>query len=92
MNKPSIWAVIPAAGIGQRMQSDIPKQYLPLAGSTVIENTINRLLAADKVKGLSISLRNDDQYNIGGVTRVEGNKLFLYYYFVVKYIFYHHYL
>ena len=62
MNNPSIWAVIPAAGIGQRMQSDIPKQYLPLAGSTVIENTIHRLLAASQVKGLSISLRNDDQY------------------------------
>ena len=62
MNNPSIWAVIPAAGIGQRMQSDIPKQYLPLAGSTVIENTIHRLLAASQVKGLSISLRHDDQY------------------------------
>jgi len=62
MNTPSIWAIIPAAGIGQRMQSDIPKQYLPLAGSTVIENTIHRLLVASQVKGLSISLRNDDQY------------------------------
>ena len=72
MNKPSIWAVIPAAGIGQRMQSDIPKQYLPLAGSTVIENTINRLLAADKVKGLSISLRNDDQY--WSNVNIESNK------------------
>ncbi|MDH5612012.1 MAG: 2-C-methyl-D-erythritol 4-phosphate cytidylyltransferase [Gammaproteobacteria bacterium] len=62
MNKPSIWAVIPAAGIGQRMQSDIPKQYLPLAGSTVIENTIQRLLSAARVKGLVIALRHDDQY------------------------------
>ena len=60
--KPSIWAVIPAAGIGQRMQSNIPKQYLPLAGRTVIENTIDRLLASNQVKGLSISLRYDDQY------------------------------
>ena len=64
MNKSnqSIWAVIPAAGIGQRMQSDIPKQYLPLAGSTVIENTIHRLLSATKVEGLAISLRHDDPY------------------------------
>lgn len=58
----SIWAVIPAAGIGQRMQSDVPKQYLPLFGSTVIENTIHRLLSADKIKGLAISLRQDDQF------------------------------
>ena len=59
---PSIWAVIPAAGIGKRMQSDIPKQYLPLAGTTVIENTIARLLSSDKVAGLSISIRRDDPY------------------------------
>ncbi len=62
MTSASIWAVIPAAGIGQRMQSNIPKQYLPLAGSTVIENTIHRLLSADKVKGLVISLRKDDPH------------------------------
>ena len=62
MSKPLIWAVIPAAGIGQRMQSDVPKQYLPLAGATVIENTIQRLLAAEKVMGLAISLRRDDPY------------------------------
>lgn len=58
----SIWAVIPAAGIGQRMQSDVPKQYLPLLDSTVIENTIQRLLACERVNGLAISLRHDDQY------------------------------
>ena len=62
MSKANIWAVIPAAGIGQRMQSHVPKQYLPLAGSTVIEKTIGRLLAAKKIKGLAISLRRDDQY------------------------------
>lgn len=62
MNMSSIWAVIPAAGIGQRMQSDVPKQYLPLAGSTVIEKTIHLLLASNKVKGLVISLRHDDSY------------------------------
>lgn len=65
MIKPSIWAVIPAAGIGQRMQSAIPKQYLPLAGATVIEITIARLLAAERVQGLAISLRADDQYWAG---------------------------
>ena len=72
MSNASIWAVIPAAGIGQRMQSDIPKQYLPLAGSTVIENTILRLLAANKVKGLAVSLRHDDSY--WADVSIESNK------------------
>ncbi|MDH3342764.1 MAG: 2-C-methyl-D-erythritol 4-phosphate cytidylyltransferase [Gammaproteobacteria bacterium] len=62
MTRASIWAVIPAAGIGSRMQSDIPKQYLPLSGSTVIVTTINRLLTSKSVKGLAISLRSDDSY------------------------------
>lgn len=62
MTQVSIWAVIPAAGIGARMLSEIPKQYLPLSGSTVIATTINRLLSSDSVKGLAISLRSDDVY------------------------------
>jgi 2-C-methyl-D-erythritol 4-phosphate cytidylyltransferase len=35
-----VWVVIPAAGVGARMQADRPKQYLPLAGKTVIEHTL----------------------------------------------------
>lgn len=62
MNSFSIWAVIPAAGIGRRMQSDIPKQYLQLSGATVLANTMQRLLAADKISGLAVALRDDDQY------------------------------
>ena len=45
-------AVVPAAGIGSRMQTTRPKQYLPLNGKTVIEVTLERLLthpAIDKV-------------------------------------------
>ena len=57
-----IWAALPAAGIGKRMQSDIPKQYLRLAGRPVIEHTINRLLAVDQVRGIVVSLQAGDQY------------------------------
>lgn len=57
-----IWAVVPAAGIGKRMQSDKPKQYLKLIDRPVIEHTINRLLAVDQVKGIVVSLQRDDPY------------------------------
>jgi len=57
-----IWAVIPAAGIGKRMQSDIPKQYLNLVDRPVIEHTINRLLAVERVRGVVVSLQTDDPY------------------------------
>ena len=57
-----IWAVIPAAGIGKRMQSDIPKQYLKLVQRPVIEHTINTLLAVEQVSGIVVSLQADDPY------------------------------
>ena len=57
-----IWAIVPAAGIGKRMQSDKPKQYLTLIDRPVIEHTINRLLAVDQVKGIVVSLQLDDPY------------------------------
>lgn len=44
------------------MQSDIPKQYLPLHGSTVLEHTLNRLLSVAAVKGLVISLLPQDKH------------------------------
>lgn len=37
-------AIVPAAGIGSRMAADRPKQYLALADSTVLEQTLMRLL------------------------------------------------
>ena len=42
----NFWAVVPAAGVGKRMNADRPKQYLELAGKTVIEHTLLRLLSA----------------------------------------------
>jgi len=38
-----LWCLLPAAGIGQRMGSSLPKQYLPLAGQTLLEVTLSRL-------------------------------------------------
>ena len=38
------WVIIPAAGTGQRMGGDIPKQYVSVCGKTVIEHTINNFI------------------------------------------------
>ncbi len=58
----AIWAIVPAAGIGKRMQSDIPKQYLSLNGRPVLEHTINTLLKNKNISGLVIALQPDDAY------------------------------
>lgn len=56
------WVVIPAAGIGARMQSDRPKQYLPLAGRTLIEHTLDCFLGQPGLKGLVVCLAHDDPW------------------------------
>jgi len=56
------WAVVPAAGVGKRMQADRPKQYLPLAGKTVIEHTLTRLLESDAFQKVAVAISVEDPY------------------------------
>ncbi len=62
MNKLEVWAVVPAAGIGSRMQADRPKQYLDLEGKTVIEQTLERLASHPRIKGIVISVAENDPW------------------------------
>jgi 2-C-methyl-D-erythritol 4-phosphate cytidylyltransferase len=57
-----VWAVVPAAGIGARMQANKPKQYLELDGRCVIENTLNRLASHPSVAGIVIAIAQDDPW------------------------------
>ncbi len=56
------WAVVPAAGVGKRMQADRPKQYLPLIGKTVIEHTLQRLLDSAAFAAISVAISVEDPY------------------------------
>jgi 2-C-methyl-D-erythritol 4-phosphate cytidylyltransferase len=56
------WAVVPAAGVGKRMQADRPKQYLPLTGKTVIEHTLSRLLASGSFSAVAVAISLEDPY------------------------------
>ncbi|MFL0805595.1 MAG: 2-C-methyl-D-erythritol 4-phosphate cytidylyltransferase [Agarilytica sp.] len=55
-----IWAIVPAAGIGSRMQSETPKQYLPLLDQTLIEVTLKKLLQLDVIEGIVLPLHAED--------------------------------
>lgn len=57
-----IWALVPAAGIGSRMGAPLPKQYLSLAGSTVLQITLKKLLALPQLSGCVVVLAQDDPY------------------------------
>ena len=59
---PEFWAIIPAAGVGKRMQSKIPKQYLQLQGRTILEQTIHRLAIIPQINAIVIAVSEDDAY------------------------------
>lgn len=58
---PTYWAVVPAAGVGKRMGGLIPKQYLQLHGSTVIEHTLSRLCRHPQIAAVVVSLGAGDE-------------------------------
>ncbi len=86
MNNELVWAIVPAAGTGSRMQADKPKQYLELEGKTVLERTLQRLISHPRVKGIivavakndswwgQISVQSDEPIHVieGGVTRADS--------------------
>lgn len=61
-SSPAFWAVIPAAGVGARMAADRPKQYLQLGGRTILEHSLACFLDHPGLKGLVVSLAEDDPY------------------------------
>lgn len=58
----SLYAVVPASGIGARMQADRPKQYLKLLDLTILEHTIHRLLSFDTIGKVMVSVSPNDDY------------------------------
>lgn len=56
------WAVVPAAGRGSRMGTELPKQYLQLAGRTVLEHTLSALLAHPQIDGATVALSANDPH------------------------------
>jgi len=71
----SFCAVVPAAGSGLRMASATPKQYLPLAGRTVIEHALKSLLDHPGLLRLVVAVAPADKtfpsLAVAGDSRVE---------------------
>ncbi len=57
-----IWAVVPAAGIGERMQSDRPKQYILLGQRRIIDHVLGTLCRSERVDGVFVILRKEDKW------------------------------
>ena len=57
-----IWVVIPAAGVGKRMQSSTPKQYLTLNSKTVIEHTLDVFDQHSSISEIVVVVSAGDEY------------------------------
>lgn len=77
-----ISAIIPAAGIGKRMQSKLPKQYIKINKKTILEHTINSLLLHRQINKIVVVLNKNDTFfqnlkiakNNRIITTIGGNK------------------
>ncbi|MFT4993267.1 MAG: 2-C-methyl-D-erythritol 4-phosphate cytidylyltransferase [Paraglaciecola sp.] len=54
--------VVPAAGVGKRMQADKPKQYLEIAGKTILEHTLETLHRHPLINEVVLVLSPQDPY------------------------------
>jgi 2-C-methyl-D-erythritol 4-phosphate cytidylyltransferase len=60
--RPQLWVIVPAAGSGRRMGAGgVPKQYLPLAGRTVLEWSLRAFLGRGDCRAIVVVLAADDE-------------------------------
>ena len=60
--QPRCWGVLPAAGVGNRMGGERPKQYIELAGATLLEHSLRSLLTSPRIAGVMVALHPDDRW------------------------------
>ena len=56
------WAVIPAAGVGTRMQSKVPKQYISILNKTILEHTLERFCSHPEIEGVVVAISGSDNF------------------------------
>ena len=54
--------IVPAAGVGKRMQANCPKQYLLINNESILSHTVMRLLSHPRVAQVILALSEHDQY------------------------------
>lgn len=60
MSERDYWCVIPAAGAGRRMGSEIPKQHLYIGSRTLLTWTLERLARHPRISGLLVVIAEGD--------------------------------
>lgn len=62
MPAPELWLIVPAAGVGQRMQGQQPKQYLRIDQRFILDITLSRLMDSARFAGCVVPLHPADHW------------------------------
>lgn len=76
MNNRNIVAIIPASGVGSRMNASRPKQYLPLQGKTILEHTLAIFLDHPDIQKIVVAVSKDDTF-YADITLLRSPKIHL---------------
>ena len=60
--KVKYWAVIPAAGMGNRMGTEIPKQYLRIRDRCILEHVLSRFIEIPVIERIVVVVSDNDTY------------------------------
>ena len=55
-----IFAILPAAGLGTRMGTETPKQFLELEGTPLVILSLRRIASCSLVTNIIVATRADD--------------------------------
>ena len=61
-NDARYWVLIPAAGVGRRMEADMPKQYIKVEDKTIIEHTLSCFLQREEIERIVVAIADTDDY------------------------------
>lgn len=73
-SKRKIIAIIPASGVGSRMNVAVPKQYLTLLGKTLLEHTLQPFLEHPAISQIIVAVSKEDRY-YGDITLLNSGKI-----------------
>ena len=66
------WCVIPAAGSGARFGGEVPKQYVDVAGRSILLHTLEAVLSHPRIAGAMVALSPGDAHWPVALTRMHG--------------------
>jgi len=74
-NKKSVSAIIVAAGKGTRMGSEMPKQYMTIAGKTILDTTLYKFEKSNEIDEIILVVNKEDLDYVNSEIAISYDKI-----------------